>query len=222
MQHTTGPHLVTSATNVIDASHRFAGRPTRAVEAELATIMVCDLTQSMSVFEKLPTPDAVDIINEYLSMVCEVALLFGGTVDKYTGDGALLRFNVPHPCTDHPRAAVTAARAMLLRFEAIKNHWIARHPDLANTYHRAGIAYGAVHHSSIGHPSNSYHTVFGQAVGTAAKLCEVAPRSRNTIVLDRRLRAVLGGSVATRKMPIEAGSAYHECAENAFELVGGE
>ena len=51
--------------------------------------MFCDLTSSSTLFQELNVSAAVQHINEYLQVVCDVAFSHGATVDKYMGDGAL-------------------------------------------------------------------------------------------------------------------------------------
>ncbi len=108
-------------------------------------------------------------------------------MDKYVGDGVLLRFNVPRRVKDHPYQAVIAALEMKAAFERLKDDWITMGEPLTSLYTRIGIAYGEVHEAIVGHPQYQYVTVFGQPVNIAVNLCEAAVRDKNVIIVDERI-----------------------------------
>ncbi|MDQ1274172.1 MAG: hypothetical protein QG591_2802 [Planctomycetota bacterium] len=123
-------------------------------DAEYATVMFCDLTRSSALFQELNVSAAIQHINEYLEKTCDIGLTYGATVDKYIGDGVLLRFNVPRPVKDHPFKAVTAALEMKAAFEKLKSEWITMGEPLVGLYTRIGIAYG-VKRSLVIHNTNT-------------------------------------------------------------------
>jgi class 3 adenylate cyclase len=156
---------------------------------EEATIVFCDLTSSSTLLSEMNAPSAVDCINEYLENQCDIALGFGATVDKYTGDGVMIRFNVPRPITDgdHVVRAVEAAAKMLESYVRLREGWIVGGLPVQGIFNRIGISCGTVYEAKIGHPQFHQITVIGEPVNEAAVLCERASRSHNVIVMRDRV-----------------------------------
>lgn len=170
-------------------------------DSQTATVMFCDLTASSILFEELNVSAAVQHINEYLEAICDIAFAFGATVDKYAGDGVLLRFNVPRSIESHPLKALEAALEIQTAFDLIKKDWLTMGAPLNGLYTRAGIAYGPVQKANIGHPQYQYLTLFGLPVNAAVSLCDVAARDRNVIVIDEALYQQLRDSVEVDELP---------------------
>jgi class 3 adenylate cyclase len=165
-------------------------------EGRDATIMFCDLTASSSLVTELSTPGAVDCINEYLVQQCEIAIGHGAMVDKYLGDGAMFRFHSSREAVDgdHVARAVEAALQMRSAHTELRMGWLSQGLPVSGNYSRIGIACGDVYEATIGHPEhNQQITVIGKAVNDAAKLCEIASRNRNSIVVDDHLAGRLRG-----------------------------
>lgn len=189
-------------------------------EPEYATVMFCDLTRSSLLFREMSASAAIQHINEYLERICDIGLSHGATVDKYIGDGVLLRFNVPRRVKDHPYQAVIAALEMKTAFEKLKGDWNIMGESLMSLYTRIGIAYGEVHEAIIGHPQYQYVTIFGQPVNVAVNLCEAAVRDRNVIIVDERMYKELSGKILANRLPKERLGKAISYIESAYELQG--
>lgn len=188
-------------------------------DADCATVMFCDLTSSSTLFQELNVSAAVQHINEYLQAVCDVAFSHGATIDKYMGDGALFRFNVPRPLENHPRLALQAAFEMQRAFDELKRDWLAMGEVLDAVFIRIGIAYGPVQHATVGHPQYQYLTIFGTPINVAVNLCDIARRDRNVIVIDEMLNRQLPGRLETRQIPdVQIGKAL-KYTSAAYELL---
>jgi class 3 adenylate cyclase len=160
-----------------------------------ATIAFCDLTSFSTLLTQMNVPSAIDCVNEYLEQQCDIAMRFGGTIDKYIGDGAMLRFNVPRPITtnDHAVCAAEAALDMRKAYDRLRKGWSSGGLPVRGVYGRIGLASGPVYEATIGHPNFPQITVIGEAVNVAANLCETAPRTRDVILVDQSLRTRLNG-----------------------------
>jgi class 3 adenylate cyclase len=189
-------------------------------DTEYATVMFCDLTRSSALFQELNVSAAIQHINEYFDRICDVGLKYGATVDKYIGDGVLLRFNVPRPVRDHPFKAVTAAFEMKAAFEKLKSEWITMGEPLMSLYIRIGIAYGEINEAVVGHPQYQYVTIFGQPVNIAINLCEAAVRDRTVIILDEQVHKVLSDQIQCERLPRERLGKAVSYIESAYELQG--
>lgn len=165
-----------------------------------ATIAFCDLTSSTSLLSEMSVPSAIDCINEYLELQCDIAMDSGATVDKYTGDGVMLRFNVPRPIKsqDHTTTAVEAAIRMREAHRRLRARWLIDGLPVESTYCRIALARGEVYEATIGHPQFQQITVIGAPVNAAANMCDSAPRDRDVIVINEQVRARLDGSFSIR------------------------
>ncbi|MBI3000033.1 MAG: GAF domain-containing protein [Deltaproteobacteria bacterium] len=189
-------------------------------EAEYATVMVCDLTHSSALFSEMNATAAIRHLNEYLERMCDIALSYGATVDKYVGDGVMLRFNVPRPIEDHSLKAVKAAFDMQAAFENLKADWLTMGELVRTVYNRIGIAHGQVHQTVIGHPQYQYLTILGQPVNVAFNLCDAAVRDRNIILIDQSAHTKLQGRVIVEQLPREKLGKATAFIESAYEVRG--
>ena len=189
-------------------------------EPEYATIMVWDLTQSSLLFRELGTSVAIQHINENFEKLCDIALRYGATVDKYIGDGVILKYNVPRRVKDHPYQAVAAAMEMKLGFERLKGEWLTMGEPLTGLYIRIVIAYGQVYEAVVGHPQYQYVTVFGQPVNVAINLCEAARRDRNVIIIDERAYRELSGKILAEQISREQMGKASSWIQTAYEVRG--
>jgi class 3 adenylate cyclase len=173
-----------------------------AEEGRQATVLFCDLTASASMYQAMSPAEVVDAINEYLERQADVVLRYGGTIDKYLGDGAMFVFNPRRSASDsdHTTRTVEAAMDMQRDFEAMKRGWSEAGISLPAIYNRLAAACGPVLSPIMGHPQFQQVTVFGDTVGRAAHLCDVAPRDRNVLIVDEEVYSQAGQRVKMNRL----------------------
>ena len=158
-----------------------------------AAIVFCDLSASSSLFDVLHESGAITCLNDYLSQTADIILSAGGSVDQYLGDGAMFRFVAEasvEPAVVARRAAAAAVKSVEA-FQSIKNSWLASRWELGAVFSRIGIAYGDFRETLIGPARYRERLVLGSGVHRAAELCENAARTKNVIVVDTRMAALL-------------------------------
>lgn len=187
-------------------------------DMKAATVMFCDLTRSSVLFQEMSASAAVQHINEYLERVCDIGFSHGATIDKYIGDGVLLRFNVPRALREHPLKAVTAALAMRDTFDKLKTDWVTMGEPVGKVFLRIGLAYGLVHETVVGHPQHQSLTIFGQPINVAVNLCDAAVRDRSTIVLDDRLYNEISTKVRATVLPSNELGKAARYIKTAYQL----
>ena len=98
-------------------------------------------------------------LNEYLTMVCDVALDFGFWIDKFLGDGVMLVGNAPRQRAEYALDAVTLATEVEKRMANLVEEWIrfGLEAPISEVKSRIGIATGRVYLGSLGHPSVLVH-----------------------------------------------------------------
>jgi class 3 adenylate cyclase len=169
--------------------------------SERGSVLLFDLSNSALLFEELSPAFALQFLNEYLERMCEIAFQAGATLENYTGDGALLGFNVPRKLAEHEAAAVRAALAMNTSFEDLKRGWVAISPRLVDVHHRAAISTGPLHRATLGHMQAQRLTLIGYPISVAAALCDAARRDADLILISAETHEaiasrVIGGPVS--------------------------
>jgi adenylate cyclase len=167
----------------------------RADHTREGTVLFCDLTASSLLLDTMNFSSAISLINAYLEKVCDAAMHHGGTIDKLIGDGAMLRFNVPHEISNSRMQAIRAALSMREEFELQKESWLKAGMPVSSIFTRIGIATGSVHEAIMGHPQFQSLTIMGEPVVLASNLCLSAPRDRNVILATRDVVEGLEGQV---------------------------
>jgi class 3 adenylate cyclase len=193
-----------------------------SMELTEATILFCDLSASSLLFEQLDPRLVLRLINEYLQRQSQVVLSHGGTIDKYLGDGAMFRFNVPTSAGPEGQAvhAVEAARRMQEDFGVLKQAWDDELGDVKQVFSRISLAMGQAFTQVVGHRSKPQLTVMGPTVNRASLLHEYAPRDRNVIVIDDNVRQSIPADVRTRPITLPSGrSKLGQADVTAYEVV---
>lgn len=83
------------------------------------TVLFSDLEGFTSLSEHTPPEMLLGILNQYHALVVTMIQSYGGTVDKFLGDGVMALYNTPLPQPDHALRAVKTAlhiRSALLDF----------------------------------------------------------------------------------------------------------
>lgn len=129
------------------------------------TVLFGDLRGFTPLAEQLDPQDVVDILNVYLTHVIDTVFAFGGTLDKFRGDGVMAFFGAPIRREDDASNAVRCALAMQ---EGLKRITFAKFPDLRLNM-GIGINTGIVIAGNIGSERRTDYTVIGDEVNVAQR-----------------------------------------------------
>src|ERR1700746_3618569 len=144
---------------------------TRA-EYKQVTVLFADVVHSMDIAAALGAERLREIMIELVNRSTAVVQRFGGTVDKFTGDGIMAVFGAPVALEDH---AVRACLAGVAIQEEARTVAIAVEPvDGVELWRRVGLNSGRVIAGEIGSGSFGYTTI-GEQVGMAQRMESVAP-----------------------------------------------
>ena len=113
-----------------------------------------------------------EIINEYLSEMTEIALQFGGTIDKFIGDAILIFFGDPETegtAVDAKRC-LDMAIAMRKRVGELDEVWKKEKGISQGLQVRTGISTGYCTVGNFGSVQRVDYTVLGSPVNLAARL----------------------------------------------------
>ncbi|MEP2103545.1 MAG: adenylate/guanylate cyclase domain-containing protein [Parasphingorhabdus sp.] len=123
------------------------------------------------------------LLNDYLDRLSEVALEYGGTIDKFVGDALVTFWGAPIAYPDDGERAAKAAYALYQAGEEFRKNVPEGVPPIGRT--RVGMHYGDAIVGNFGGDGRIQYTALGDAMNTAARL-EAANKTLETKVLVSR------------------------------------
>jgi class 3 adenylate cyclase len=145
---------------------------TEHAEYKQVTVLFADVVHSMDIAAAVGAERLREIMVELVDRASVVVQRYGGTVDKFTGDGIMAVFGAPAALEDH---AVRGCRAALgVQQEAKALAVGVRERDGVDLQLRVGLNSGEVIAGEIGSGPFGY-TAVGEQVGMAQRMESVAP-----------------------------------------------
>ncbi len=145
---------------------------TRSAEYKQVTVLFADVVHSMDIAAAVGAERLREILAELADRWAAVVKRYGGTVDKFTGDGIMAGFGAPVALEDHAVRACLAA--MAVQEEANRLAVDVLDHDGVELQLRVGLNSGQVIAGEIGSGSFGY-TAVGEQVGMAQRMESVAP-----------------------------------------------
>src|SRR6476659_2477777 len=151
------------------------GSPVAAVDSHAeykqVTVLFADVVHSMDIAAAVGAERLREIMTDLLNRSSKVVQRYGGTVDKFTGDGIMAVFGAPIALEDH---AVRACRTALDIHKDLKQLASTRETSDASTLElRIGLNSGEVIAGEVGSGPLRY-TAIGEQVGMAQRMESVA------------------------------------------------
>ncbi len=132
------------------------------------TTYFADIVGFTRLSHELPPEELLEVLSDYLDVLSNVVLEFGGTVDKFNGDDVMAFWGAPTAMSDHAAAAVRSAlrseQALVQLHQKLRDR---DHPVLAASF---GIATGDVIVGNVGSKRRMTYTVIGDSVNLASRL----------------------------------------------------
>src|SRR6201996_3739319 len=147
-----------------------AGTP--LAEYKQVTILFADVVHSMDIAAAVGAERLREIMAELVNITTAVVKRYGGTVDKFTGDGVMAVFGAPVALEDH--AIRSCLAALGIQGEAARLAAEVKDRDGIELQLRVGLNSGQVIAGEIGSSSLGYTTI-GEQVGMAQRMESVAP-----------------------------------------------
>jgi adenylate cyclase len=145
---------------------------TTPAEYKQVTVMFADVVHSMDIAAALGAERLREVMAELVDRSSVMVQRFGGTVDKFTGDGIMAVFGAPAALEDHAVRACLAALGV--QDEAKRLAVEVRERDGVELQLRVGLNSGEVIAGEIGSGALGY-TAVGEQVGLAQRMESVAP-----------------------------------------------
>jgi adenylate cyclase len=158
-------------------------------------VVFCDLRGYTAFTETAEPEEVLDFLSEYHGALGPLVSQFEGTLDQFSGDGIMVFFNDPVPCSDPAERAVRMTLAMREAAAKLIAAWRRRGRELG---FGAGIAQGYATLGQIGFAERSGYTAIGTVCNVAARLCAEAKDGQ--ILLSQRVAVAVEGTTTLEEV----------------------
>ncbi len=160
-------------------------------EYKQVTVLFADVVRSMDIASALDAERLREIITEVCNRSAVVVRRYGGTVDKFTGDGIMALFGAPVALEDHALRGSLAALG--IQDEVRRLAAEVQRRDHVALQLRVGLNSGQVIAGEIGSRAIGY-TAIGEQVGMAQRMESVAPAG-GVMLSESTARLVAGAAL---------------------------
>ena len=155
----------------------FAGEKDVTIQTERKklTIFFSDIKDFTETTEQLQPEEITALLNEYFTEMSKIALLHGGTVDKFIGDAILVFFGDPETkgVAEDALACLAMATDMQRRTAELNAKW--RSEGVEQRFRvRMGINTGFCNVGNFGSADRMDYTIIGAEANLAARLQSIA------------------------------------------------
>jgi class 3 adenylate cyclase/CheY-like chemotaxis protein len=134
-------------------------------------VVFCDLRGFTPFAENSEPEEVMGVLREYHDALGKLIYAYGGTLERFTGDGLMVFFNDPIPVEDAPERAIRMSVAMRDKVKDLAQGWHRRGHDLSLG---VGIAQGFATLGRIGFEGRFDYAAIGAVTNLAARLCGAA------------------------------------------------
>jgi adenylate cyclase len=156
------------------------------------TALHCDLRGFTGFAEVAEPEEVMQVLRQYHEALGKLIHQYGATLERYAGDGVMVWFNDPLPCSDPCERAVRMAVSMRSNMAGLLEQWSRQGHQLG---FGIGIAHGYATLGRIGFEGRFDYAAVGTVVNLAARLCSQA--ADNQILIDRKVLAAVDSIIAT-------------------------
>jgi adenylate cyclase len=185
-----------------------------AAEYKQVTVLFADVVHSMDIAAAVGAERLREIMNALVRGAATVVERFGGTVDKFTGDGVMAVFGAPVALEDHAFRACLAALGIQDEAQRVAEE-VARR-DGMELWVRVGLNSGQVIAGEIASGALGY-TAIGEQVGMAQRMESTAPPG-GVMLSESTARLVEGAVVLAEPESVHIKGASE--AVPAHRLIG--
>ena len=156
------------------------------------TIFFSDIVNFTSITESMEAEELSGFLNFYLTNMCEIALKYGGTIDKFIGDSVMIFFGDPQSKGPEQDALACCNMGIEMLAFVEKNEELFKEqfnfPEKLEI--RIGVLSGVCSVGNFGSDQRLDYTVIGRAVNVAARLEQAAPN--NSMLFSNSPKSLLG------------------------------
>jgi class 3 adenylate cyclase len=177
----------TVAAQLIEQSSGLGG------EIRHVSMLFCDIRGFTAITENMEPAEVIELLNEHMTALTDVAYKHGGIVDKFVGDLIMVLFGAPISTGADALSAVQCALSMLQVRRTLNQ--TSKHSLEVGI----GVATGSVVAGCMGSDQRLSYTVLGHRVNLASRLCSIAQAGE--IVMDAETYAEAQELIRAEPMP---------------------
>ncbi|HKI73046.1 MAG TPA: adenylate/guanylate cyclase domain-containing protein, partial [Pseudomonadales bacterium] len=157
--------------------------------------------QGFSTFsEEMSPSELVQVLNDYLTAMCNIIIGAEGTVDKFEGDAIIAFWGAPSIQADHAKRACLAAIDMQHAVTGLNKRWAAegRPPIVV----RMGLNSGPMVVGNMGSAQRLNYTIMGDSVNLASRLEGANKAYRSRIMISESTYRMCESHVDARELDV--------------------
>jgi len=154
------------------------------------TALFCDLRGFTGFSESADPEDVMALLRDYHAAIGKIVIKYGGTLERFAGDGVMVIFNDPVPIENPARQAVLMALDMRSAIGGMIEKWRDLGHDLG---FGIGIAHGFATLGTIGFEGRFDYAAIGTVSNVASRLCDEAKPGQ--ILISPRVRQAVEKAV---------------------------
>ncbi len=162
-------------------------------EIRHVSMLFCDIRGFTAITENMEPAEVIELLNEHMTALTDVAYKHGGIVDKFVGDLIMVLFGAPVSTGADALSAVQCALSMLQVRRTLNQ--TSKHSLEVGI----GLATGSVVAGCMGSDQRLSYTVLGHRVNLASRLCSIAQAGE--IVMDAETYAEAQELIQAEPMP---------------------
>lgn len=132
------------------------------------TAYFSDIQGFSTISESLTPDELVNLLNKYLTAMCDIISHHNGTIDKFEGDAIIAFWGAPLDQPDHAKLSCFATIDMQKELVRLRQEWIKE--GLPKVLVRMGVNSGPMVVGNMGSQSRMDYTIMGDSVNLAARL----------------------------------------------------
>jgi GAF domain-containing protein len=154
------------------------------------TALFCDLRGFTGFSESSDPEDVMSLLRDYHEAIGRIIIKYGGTLERFAGDGVMVIFNDPVPVENPALQAVLMALDMRIAIAAMIEKWRDLGHDLG---FGIGIEHGFATLGTIGFEGRFDYAAIGTVSNVASRLCDEAKAGQ--ILISPRVRQAVDKAV---------------------------
>jgi len=178
-------------------------------------VLFSDIRGFTTISESMAPDELVLTLNRYFSLMVDVIMARGGTVDKYIGDAVMAIFGAPVHSENDALQSVIAGLEMAGALDAFNADQVARGKKEFRI--GIGINFGEVTVGNMGSVKKMNYTVIGDGVNLASRLEGLTKKYKQTLLFSESVYQQVGRHVWCRLLDkvVVKGKTQGECIYTA-------
>ncbi len=161
-------------------------------------VLFSDIRDFTSLSEKLTPEETVELLCEYQSKMVEIIFSFGGTLDKFIGDGIMATFGTPDVQVDDAERAVKAGIAMNKALRQLNQDRQKRNQMIFQQ--GIGIHFGPVIVGNVGSSDRLEYTVIGDTVNAASRIESACKDLKENFLVSEAIKMKISNDIELRDL----------------------